>query len=179
MKVITGCTAASFALLSLVTTGQAETIEPHKVNEAVQRPVLQLNDHQRAALLDAVRHEDTEQKTPASFEAKVGAPVPLSMTIDVLPPDVVARDPSVERFAYAKLAKEVLVIDPMKKTIIAVLPRPDPNLTTPPTGTEWAQTRGRELTGQAPMPATGTAPALEPAGDSGDKANGSHQPKTE
>jgi hypothetical protein len=42
----------------------------------------------------------------------------------------------------------------------------------PESGTDWAKTKGRELTGQAPETSDANAPSLEPAGDSGDVPNG-------
>jgi hypothetical protein len=65
----------------------------------------------------------------------------------------------------------VLVIDPLKKTIIAVLPRKSPTSGKDISPGNWAATRGRELTGQAPE-ANDEPTAPEPAGDSGDKKNG-------
>ncbi len=96
------------------------------------------------------------------------------MTVDVMPQCVVTHEPSLQPYGYAKLAKQVLVIDPMKKTIVAVIPRKypaDPNAK-PLTAADWAGTRGRALTGQAPPQASGAPEAHEPAGDSGDVPNG-------
>ena len=154
---------------------QSSTVWPNQMTAQMQRPPLQVSDTQRAALQDAIFREDTQQKTPPDFHPKAGDAVPLTMTIDVLPPDVVARDPSLEPFAYAKLADKVLVIDPLKRMIVAVMPRPDPSTLKDPTPVEWAQTRGRELTGQAPEQPTSNAEAPQPAGDSGDKKNGTEE----
>ena len=76
---------------------------------------------------------------------------------------------------YAKLAKDVLVIDPMKKTIIAILPRLSPSSGKDLSSADWAATRGRELTGQAPEPPAAKDEAPEPAGDAGDRSNGNEK----
>ena len=44
------------------------------------------------------------------------------MTVDAMPEPLVQREPSLKQYGYAKLSKNVLVIDPMKKTIVAVIP---------------------------------------------------------
>jgi hypothetical protein len=137
-----------------------------------QRPPLQLDAKQSDALQAALDSENTEQKTPSNFQPKIGDTIPLSMTVDVMPQDLVKREPSLEPYGYAKLPKDVLVIDPMKKTIVAVLPRPSPTTGEDVAPADWAKTKGRELTGQPPEPASNSAPGHEPAGDAGDKGNG-------
>lgn len=166
--------AAALLLMSVPAFAQQteKTLDPNQITVQAQRPPLQLDAKQSAALQDAVTTQNTEQKTPPKFEPKVGDPIPLSMHVDVMPPDLLKREPSLEPYGYAKLAKDVLVLDPMKKTIVAVIPRVSPNTSKDVAPADWAKTKGRELTGQAPEPASNSAPALEPAGDSGDKSNG-------
>ena len=151
------------------------TVEPNKLTVETQRPPLTLNDQQRATIEQALATENTEQKTPPKFEPKVGATLPLSMTVDVMPQRLVREQPSLEPYGYAKLAKDVLVIDPMKKSIVAVIPRRQPTSGKDVKPDDWAKTRGRELTGQAPEPTTGQDTSPEPAGDSGDKKNGNEK----
>jgi hypothetical protein len=168
------CGAAALILLSSALQAQDKaTLDPNKMTGAAQRPTLQLDDRQRAAIRQGLVTENTEQKTPPNYEAKVGEAIPLTMTVDAMPAPLIAREPSLKQYGYAKLARQLLVIDPLKKTVIAVLPRTSPTTGKAATSLEWAGTRGRELTGQAPEPpVAGAAPALEPAGDSGDKKNG-------
>jgi hypothetical protein len=165
--------AAALLLISAPAVAQSnKTLDPNQLTEQAKRPPLKLDDKQRATIANALATVNTEQKTPPKFEPKVGDTIPKTMTVDVMPPDLVKRDPSLQPYGYAKLAKDVLVLDPMKKTIIAVLPRAAPNMTKDLAPADWAKTKGRELTGQAPEPASNSAPAHEPAGDSGDKSNG-------
>ena len=133
--------------------------------------MLTLNPQQRALVQANLMTENTEQKTPPKFEPKVGDTIPGTMTIDVMPLQLVRTEPSLEPYGYAKLAKDVLVIDPMNKKIVAVLPRAEPSSGKDVAPADWAAKQGRELTGQAPLPASSDK-AAEPAGDSGDKANG-------
>ena len=166
--------AAALLLMSAPAVAQqpGKTLDPNQITVQAKRPPLQLDEKQRATIANALATENTEQKTPPKFEPKVGDAIPASMTVDVMPPDLVKREPSLEPYGYAKLAKDVLVIDPMKKTIVAVLPRVSPTTGKDVAPADWAKTKGRELTGQQPEPASSTAPDHEPAGNSGDKSNG-------
>jgi hypothetical protein len=174
LKMTMACGAA-LALLPFVALAQSKpTVAPNKLTVESKRPPLQLNDKQRAAIEQGLVTENTQQKTPPKFEAKVGAPIPASMKVDVVPQPLVQQEPSLQPYGYAKLAKELLVIDPMKKSIVAVIPRLQPASGKDIAPADWAAKQGRELTGQAPEPAEATQ-APEPAGDSGDTKNGSEQ----
>jgi hypothetical protein len=164
--------AAMLFLLSAPAIADDRTLNPNDITVEAKRPMLQLNEQQRAAIQDALENENTEQKTPPKFEAKVGDTIPSTMSVDVMPEQLLLREPSLKQYGYAKLSTDVLVLDPMKKAIIAVLPRKSPSSGKDQPPADWAATRGRELTGQAPESKQQSAPALEPAGDAGDKSNG-------
>jgi len=166
--------AAALLLMSVPAVAQQtdKTLDPNQITVQAKRPPLQLDDKQRATIANALATVNTEQKTPRNYEPKVGDLIPPSMSVDAMPQDLVKSEPSLEPYGYAKLPKDVLVLDPMKKTIVAVLPRVSPTVGKDVAPADWATTKGRELTGQAPEPASSTAPGHEPAGDAGDKANG-------
>lgn len=173
MRKTTMACGVALALLPIAAPAQNKpSIEPNKLTIESKRPPLQLNDRQRAAIEQGLVAVNTQQKTPPKFEAKIGAPMPLAMKVTEMPQPLVQSEPSLQPYGYAKLAKEVLVIDPMTKTIVAIIPRRQPATGKGITPGDWAATRGRELTGQAPQPATGADRPLEPAGDSGDVKNG-------
>ncbi len=170
-KLVCGATAVLFMLSLPVLAEDEMTLSPNTITINSKRPELALDDAQRKAIAAALETENTEQKTPSNFQPEIGAAIPLTMTLDVMPQTLIQRQPSLAQYGYAKLARDVLVIDPMKKTIIAVLQRQSPTSGSDMTPTSWAASRGRELTGQAPQSANG-ASTPEPAGDSGDKKNG-------
>jgi hypothetical protein len=173
MKTLMYSAATALVLLSSPALAQDKTLDPNGITAEVQRPPLQINDQQRTAIQDALETENTEQKTPPKFEPKVGEALPGTIKVDAMPESLIQREPSLKQYGYAKLSKNVLVIDPMKKTIIAVVPLKVPTTGKADTPTDWAKTRGRELTGQAPeSTTTGIEPLHEPAGDSGDTKNG-------
>jgi hypothetical protein len=166
----------SAAALLLVAPAFAEdTIEPNDLTVSAAKAPPPLNDQQQAEIQQALATENTEQKTPPNFEPKVGAALPSSMTVDVMPPKLVEQDRSLQPYGYAKTAKQVLIIDPTKKTILAVLPRQDATTGKDIAPADWAKTKGRELTGQAPEIDAKSDPAPEAAGDAGDKSNGNEK----
>jgi len=171
MKALICCAAALMLQSAAALAAEKTTLEPNNLTIAAKRPPLPLSDQQRNEIQAALATENTEQKTPPNFAAKVGDTMPRTMKLDVMPPRLVQRDPALKQYGYAKLAKQVLVIDPMKKTIIAILPRAEPTAGKDPAPADWAAKRGRELTGQAPLPSANDK-APEAAGDSGDTANG-------
>lgn len=166
--------AAALLLMSAPAVAQQtdKTLDPNQITVQAKRPPLQLDAKQSDAIQSALVTVNTEQKTPKNFQPKVGDTIPSSLHIEAMPQDLIRREPSLEPYGYAKLAKQLLVIDPMKKTIVAVLPRLSPTTGKDVAPADWAKTRGRELTGQQPEPASNSAPGHEPAGDSGDKSNG-------
>ena len=173
------CGSAALALLSLPAAAQdnaqgATTLDPTTLTTQTKRPPLKLSDKQTAMIRDALVGVHTEQKAPAGFKPQAGAPLPASLKPTPLPPDLVGKDPAFRQLDYAKTGGDILVVDPLKKTIVAVIPRKfaaDPNAK-PKTAADWAGTRGRELTGQGEPQAAGAPEAHQPAGDSGDVPNG-------
>jgi hypothetical protein len=151
------------------------TNDPVELSKQAKGPPPQLSDQQRAAIQQALATENTQQKTPPNFQPQVGAALPGTMTVDVMPPKLVEQDRSLQPYGYAKTAKDVLVVDPTKKTIVAILPRQDPTGGKDLAPAEWAKTKGRELTGQAPEQPTAQDHSPEPAGDTGDKKNGNEK----
>ena len=172
MKTLMYSAVTALALLSIPALADEKTLDPNGITVDAKRPPLQLDDRRRTAIQDALETENTQQKTPAKFEAKVGETLPRTMTVDAMPEPLIQREPSLRQYGYVKLSNDVLVVDPMKKTIIAIIPLKSPTSGKAEAPIDWAKTRGRELTGQAPELTTGTEPQHEPAGDSGDKKNG-------
>jgi hypothetical protein len=64
---------------------QDKTLNPNQITIESKRAPLELTARQRAVIQDGLASENTEQKAPPKFEPKVGDPVPLTMTLDVMP----------------------------------------------------------------------------------------------
>jgi hypothetical protein len=146
---------AALVLLAVPAVAQkdlAKTIDPIELTQQAKRPQLKVSDEQKNAIQNALVAEHTQQKTPKDFQPQLGMTLPTTMKVDAPPETLVREQPSLKQYGYAKTPKDILVLDPMNKKIIAVLPRKFPsdanaNAKTP---ADWADTKGRELTGQAP-----------------------------
>jgi hypothetical protein len=179
MKAMILSGAAALVLLAVPAAAQnsaSKTIQPNDLTVEAKKPPLQLSDEQKNAIQNALVAEHTQQKTPKDFQPQVGTALPISMKADVMPEQLGREQPALKQYGYAKTAKDILVLDPMKREIIAVLPRKFPATTDADSKSpaSWADTKGRELTGQAPQ-AGGADHFPEPAGDSGDIANGNEK----
>lgn len=153
---------------------QGKTLDPVELSKHASKPALKVDDRLRNEIQQALVEQHTQQKTPPDFKPQIGQPLSMHMKVDVFPPALVQREPLLKQYGYAKTAKDILLIDPMNRKIIAQLPRQYPATGKTETPADWASTRGRELTGQAPEPQSGAQP-LEPAGDAGDVKNGNSQ----
>jgi hypothetical protein len=168
--------AAALTLLAIPATAQnSKTIDPNRLTVEAKKPPLQLNDQHRAAIQNALVAEHTQQKTPKDFKPEVGVAPGKGIKIDVMPQALVRQLPVLKEYGYAKTASDILVIDPMSKRIVAVIPRKypnDPNAKSP-TPAEWAQSHAQELTGRTPQAATDAGQSHEQAGDAAAVGNGS------
>ncbi len=115
MKTLMYSAATALVLVSSHALAQDKTLDPNGITIDAKRPPLQLNDQQRTAIQDGLETENTQQKTPPNFEPKVGEALPATMTVDAMPELLIRREPSLKQYGYAKLSKNVLVLDPMKK----------------------------------------------------------------
>jgi len=88
------------------------------------KPPLMLTDAQRAKVVDAVAKEDTLVKLSGGFEPAVGTKVPdqAKLAAHPLPRPLVYEVPQLKQYYYARLSDRVLIIDPMKKEVAAILP---------------------------------------------------------
>ncbi len=179
MKAIILSGAAALVLLAVPAAAQnndSKTIDAIELSKQAKKPPLQLSDDQRSAIQNALVTEHTQQKTPKDFQPQVGMSLPMSMKVDVMPQTLAREQPVLKEYGYAKTAKDILLLDPINRKVIAVLPRKfpaDPKANAK-SGAEWADTKGRELTGQAPVGADADH-FPEPAGDAGDVTNGNEK----
>ena len=164
-----------------------KTVQPHDL-EAAKRPPLKVDDKQQAAIREGLVAEHTQQKTPDGFQPKVGDALPKIMKVDVMPQELTRREPSLKEYGYAKTASDILLLDPMSKKIVAVIPRKfpaDANAKSP-TPADWADKHVQEMTGQKPQsdahegqsPEAGNAAAVGNGGAAvGEGSAGKGQPQ--
>src|SRR5262245_36968350 len=117
---------AAFVLVAVTAAAQdnASTIQPNEL--AKQKPPLELSEQQRGKIQEALVAAHSAQKTPANFEPKVGAKVPTALKLDVMPAPLINQEPVLKQYGFVKLENDLLVVDPMNTTIVAVIPRKFP-----------------------------------------------------
>jgi uncharacterized protein DUF1236 len=122
------------------------TIQPNELNAtAKQKPPLQLSDEQRRKIQDALVTAHSAQKTPDKFEAKVGEKIPTKLKLDTMPSPLINQEPMLKQYDFVKLENQLLVVDPMDSTVVAIIPRKFPK--------EQA-TQGSAASGQTRDPAS-------------------------
>lgn len=123
------CCSAALILLAFSATAQndKETIQPNELTtSAEQKPPLRLSDEQRRKIQDALVTAHSAQKTPDKFEAKVGEKVPTTLKLAAMPAPLINEEPALKQYDFVKLDNDLLVVDPMNSTIVAVIPRKFP-----------------------------------------------------
>jgi hypothetical protein len=142
------CGSTALILLAVSATAQNTnpTIQPNELTAtAKEKPPLQLTDQQRREIQDALVTAHSAQKTPDKFEAKVGEKVPTTLKLDAMPAPLINQEPVLKQYDFVKLDNDLLVVDPMDSTVVAVIPRKFPK--------EQA-TQGSAPSGQTRDPAT-------------------------
>lgn len=178
MKAILLSGAAALVLLASPAAAQNNTsksIDPHQLAVQFKRPPLKLDNAQRETIRNALVEQDTQQKTPKDFKPQVGATPPKGIKIDVMPQELGRQLPVMKEYGYAKTATDLLVIDPMSKKIVDVIPRKFPadaraNATTP---AQWWNSHALQLTGHPPRSGSDSDHVPQPEGQAPAVGNGS------
>jgi hypothetical protein len=97
-------------------------------NDRVQSPkktALKLTDAQRKLVIDSVNSRDTGDKLPAGFDPAIGAKIPSQKKLPIhpVPPPASAKVPALKNYDYAKLPGKILLVDPMTRKVVEVIPR--------------------------------------------------------
>lgn len=124
MKIMLCCSAV-LLLLTVSATAQDNkaAIQPNELTAtAEQKPQLQLSEEQRRKIQDALVTAHSAQKTPDKFEAKVGEKVPTTLKLDAMPAPLINEEPVLKQYDFVKLDNDLLVVDPMETTVVAVIP---------------------------------------------------------
>jgi len=96
------------------------------VNQSLKpKQALKLNDQQRRQIVQAVEHKDTAQAPPAGFQVAAGSKVPSQKKLNLhpMPRPLIYQTPVLRQYDYALLTHNVLVVDPMSRKVVEVIPR--------------------------------------------------------
>jgi len=84
---------------------------------------VQLSEQQRTQIKGIIgRSHDVARADNVNFHVSVGAAVPRSVHIAVLPPEIVTIVPEYRGFDYIIVGEQLLIIDPQTLEIVAILP---------------------------------------------------------
>ena len=82
---------------------------------------LQLTPEQRTTILNAVRQGSGKVASPVSFVASVGAPVPPSIELYLLPDGVLAQVPEARVVKYTTVQNQIVLVDPTTMRVVDVI----------------------------------------------------------
>jgi len=100
---------------------------PKFANHKIQKdPTAYSQLKQRRKIQDALVTAHSAQKTPDNFEAKIGNKVPTKLKLDAMPAPLINEEPILKQYDFVKLENELLVVDPMDSSVVAVIPRKFP-----------------------------------------------------
>ena len=113
--------------LALVVPAAAESPAPSNTvaGEVPPRPPLKLTDEQKNKVAQAINGQDTLAKLPAGVAPAVGARAPSEDAVPEypLPRPLVYEVPVLKQYYYVQLADQVLIVDPMTKTVAEIVKR--------------------------------------------------------
>jgi hypothetical protein len=81
---------------------------------------LQLTTAQKTAILDAVR-KAAKGASPVNFVVSVGAPVPPSIELYILPDGALAEVPEAKIVKYTTVQNQVVLVDPTTMRVVDVI----------------------------------------------------------
>ena len=99
--------------------------DPNYSSALKPKPRLELSGTQRQQVLQAVNAQASDDKLPPGFQPSMDAKVPSQKKLPLhpLPRPLVYRIPVLKQYYYAKLPKNVLIVDPMTRKVVDVIAR--------------------------------------------------------
>ena len=101
--------------------GNGATTDRVRINET-GRGNLRLTTTQRTRIRDVVVRAHGPRLTHVTFRVGVGARVPRTVRVAVLPPEIIALAPQWQGYSYFEYADQIVIVDPASFAIVAVLP---------------------------------------------------------
>jgi hypothetical protein len=118
---------ALLASLGVAVPAAAESPAPSNTvaGEVPPKPPLKLTDEQKNKVAQAINGQDTLAKLPAGFAPAIGARAPSEDAVPEypLPRPLVYEVPVLKQYYYVQLADQVLIVDPMTKTVAEIVKR--------------------------------------------------------
>jgi hypothetical protein len=107
----------AIALCALMRVAVAQT---HGTDSAAA-PTLQLSAGQKQTIYESVSATEKNNPAPPGFRATVGAQVPNTIELRPIPGTIAALIPETAGHEVAMVEKEVVLVDPHSKRVVAVV----------------------------------------------------------
>ena len=108
-------TGAGIRFAGAQSAGIEELVDEHGV-----APKFELTSAQRHAIYQDL-HKERSKLAPSLFAARVGADVPPIIELHALPDHVLASNPETKLYKFTKVDDQVVLVDPTKMRVIAVI----------------------------------------------------------
>jgi len=82
---------------------------------------LALTAEQKTTILNAVRQGSAKPASPVNFVASVGAPVPPSIELYMLPDSILIALPETKAVKYTTVQNQIVLVDPLTMRVIEVI----------------------------------------------------------
>jgi hypothetical protein len=128
----TAIMTAALVALSAAFAAQARSEVQQSIPPAVTsaKQPLSLSDTQRARIESVLSRKDTSvsfalknAKSTKSFEPSVGAKIPKGLKPLAFPQPLIGEMPQLKQYAYLKFKDQTLIVNPMTRKIIDILPQ--------------------------------------------------------
>jgi hypothetical protein len=121
MRRLTCCGAVACLAFAIP---EPAAVAPLGVKPQAKAP-LHLTDSQRQQVVRALNEKDTDDALPSGFHPAPGAAVPSQKRLPLyaLPRPLIYYIPVLKQYYYAKLPKNVLIVDPMTRRVVDIIAR--------------------------------------------------------
>lgn len=87
-------------------------------------PHIDLTDAQKQTIFISVTNQNFKNEAPPNFQPIVGAVVPENVDLEEMPKTIVQLAPKTEPFRLARVANQVVIVDPQTRRVIEVIGKP-------------------------------------------------------
>jgi hypothetical protein len=122
MIALATCVGANLAAAQTPPTvpGQPSDTIMHTQPPLGASTALELTPAQRTTILNAIR-QDTRRSSPINFVVSVGAPVPPSIELYMLPDKALSDVPQAKIVKYTVVQDQIVLVDPTTMRVVDVL----------------------------------------------------------
>jgi len=114
---------AGLGLAVVAAPARAQTPPSGSLGVADPAAPLALTPAERTAILDAVRQDQARPvaKMPADASVSVGAQLPASIALRILPDTALAQAPAAKTVQYTLIENQVVLVDPTNMRVVDII----------------------------------------------------------